>query len=301
MYLDDTALVLEGGGMRGLFTIGVLDAFMENELRFPYGIGVSAGACSGPSFVTGQNGRARYTNVDMMRKHGHNYLGIRMLLKTGCLFNVPLLYDELPNRIWPFDYDKFYDSEMEFECVLTNLSTGQPEYIPQSHPYVKGDRKHTMDMILASSSLPYVSKIVTFDGYPALDGGVGDSIPVLRAKEKGYAKQIVVVTRNYGYRKAEKRGWLAGFMTRMADFLLYRKYPEFVKAMRDRGEVYNRQLELVERLEREGKIMVIRPEKPLEVDRLERNPERLQRLYDEGLEIGRRFCESIKASQTTAC
>lgn len=301
MYLDDTALVLEGGGMRGLFTIGVLDAFMENELRFPYGIGVSAGACSGPSFVTGQNGRARYTNVDMMRMHGHNYLGIRMLLKTGCLFNVPLLYDELPNRIWPFDYDKFYDSEMEFECVLTNLSTGQPEYIPQSHPYVKGDRKHTMDMILASSSLPYVSKIVTFDGYPALDGGVGDSIPVLRAKEKGYAKQIVVVTRNYGYRKAEKRGWLAGFMTRMADFLLYRKYPEFVKAMRDRGEVYNRQLELVERLEREGKIMVIRPEKPLEVDRLERNPERLQRLYDEGLEIGRRFCESIKASQTTAC
>lgn len=301
MYLDDTALVLEGGGMRGLFTIGVLDAFMENELRFPYGIGVSAGACSGPSFVTGQNGRARYTNVDMMRKHGHNYLGIRMLLKTGCLFNVPLLYDELPNRIWPFDYDKFYDSEMEFECVLTNLSTGQPEYIPQSHPYVKGDRKHTMDMILASSSLPYVSKIVTFDGYPALDGGVGDSIPVLRAKEKGYAKQIVVVTRNYGYRKAEKRGWLAGFMMRMADFLLYRKYPEFVKAMRDRGEVYNRQLELVERLEREGKIMVIRPEKPLEVDRLERNPERLQRLYDEGLEIGRRFCESIKASQTTAC
>lgn len=293
MYLKDTALVLEGGGMRGLFTIGVLDAFMENGLRFPYAIGVSAGACSGPSFVTGQKGRARYTNVDMVRQHGHNYLGFRMLLKTGCLFNVKLLYDELPNRIWPFEYDKFYESDMVFECVLTNLQTGQPEYIPQTHPYVKGNRKTTMDMILASSSLPYVSKIVPFNGYPALDGGVGDSIPVERAREKGYEKQVVVVTRNHGYRKSEKRGVASAAFSSLADWILYRKYPRFVKAMKDRGRVYNMQLELVERLEREGKICVIRPERPLEVDRLERNPDRLQRLYDEGLAIGRRFCENL--------
>lgn len=297
MYLKDTALVLEGGGMRGLFTIGVLDAFMEYGLRFPYGVGVSAGACNGPSFVTGQKGRARFSNVDMMAEHGHDYLGIRLLLKTGCLFNVPLLYDELPNRIWPFEYDVFYESDMEFECVITNLVSGKPEYIPQTHPYVKGNRKNTMDMILASSSLPYVSKIVTFDGYPALDGGVGDSIPVLRAQSKGYEKQIVVVTRNRGYRKSEKRGLVAKLLTGIVDWAMYRKYPNFVKAMRDRGRVYNSQLELVERLESEGKIIVIRPEKPLEVDRIERNVDRLQNLYDEGLTIGRKFCEKLKNAE----
>lgn len=293
MYLKDTALVLEGGGMRGLFTIGVMDAFMDYGVRFPYGIGVSAGACSGPSFVTGQKGRARFTNVDMMRKHGHNYLGIRMLLKTGSLFNVPLLYDELPNRIWPFEYDKFYDSDMEFECVLSDLETGKAEYVNNRDPRIKGDRQLTMDMILASSSLPYVSKIVTLAGKPYLDGGVADSIPVLRAKEKGYERQVVITTRNKGYRKKEKRSLMSSVLTSLFHFVLYRKYPEFVRALNNRGRIYNQQLELVEQLEAEGKIMVIRPEKPLQVGRIERNADRLQELYDEGYAIGKRFCEKL--------
>lgn len=293
MYLENTALVLEGGGMRGLFTIGVLDAFMEAGLQFPYGIGVSAGACNGPSFVTGQKGRARFSNIDMIRKHGHNYLGVRMLLRTGCLFNVPLLYDELPNRIWPFDYDKFFNSDTEFECVVTNLQTGKAEYIDNHDPYIKGDRKHTMDIILASSSLPYVSKIVTINGKPCLDGGVTDSIPVLRAKEKGYEKQVVITTRNKGYRKKEKRSILSSVLTSIFHFALYRKYPEFVRSLNERGKVYNQQLELVEHLEEEGKIMVIRPQKPLHVDRIERNADRLQELYDEGYEIGKQFCEKL--------
>lgn len=293
MYLKNTALVLEGGGMRGLFTIGVLDAFMDAGVQFPYAIGVSAGACSGPSFVTGQKGRARYTNVDMMRKHGHNYLGIRMFLKSGCLFNVPLLYDELPNRIWPFEYDKFYDTDMVFESVITNLRTGKAEYIDNHDPYIKGDRKRTMDMILASSSLPYVSKIVTVKGDPCLDGGIADSIPVLRAKEKGYERQVVITTRNRGYRKREKRSLLGRMVTSLLHFSLYRRYPLFVKALNDRGRVYNEQLDLVERLEAEGKIMVIRPEKQLRVDRIERNADRLQDLYDEGYAIGKKFCENL--------
>lgn len=293
MYQKNTALVLEGGGMRGLFTIGVLDAFMDAGMQFPYAIGVSAGACSGPSFVTGQKGRARFTNVDMMRKHGHNYLGVRMLLKSGCLFNVPLLYDELPNRIWPFDYDKFFDTDMVFESVITNLRTGQAEYIDNHDPYIKGDRKRTMDMILASSSLPYVSKIVTIKGNPCLDGGITDSIPVLRAMEKGYERQVVITTRNRGYRKKEKRSFLNRMLTSAIHFLLYRRYPLFVKALNDRGRVYNNQLDLVDRLEAEEKIMVIRPEKQLRVDRIERNADRLQDLYDEGYEIGQRFCQRL--------
>lgn len=295
MYLKDTALVLEGGGMRGLFTIGVMDAFMDYGVRFPYAIGVSAGACSGPSFVTGQKGRARFTNVDMMRKHGHNYLGIRMLLKTGYLFNVPLLYDELPNRIWPFEYDKFYDSDMEFECVLSDLETGKAEYVSNRDRRIKGDRKRTMDMILASSSLPYVSRIVRLAGKPYLDGGVADSIPVLRAKNKGYERQVVITTRNKGYRKKEKRSLMSSVLTSLFHFVLYRKYPQFVRALNNRARVYNEQLELVERLEAEGKIVVIRPEKELRVDRLERNADRLQNLYDEGYAIGKRFCEKLSA------
>lgn len=298
MLLKDTALVLEGGGMRGLFTIGVMDAFMENGLRFPYAIGVSAGACSGPSFVTGQKGRARFTNVDMMREHGHNYLGIRMFLKTGNLFNVPLLYDELPNRLYPFEYDKFYDSDMEFECVLTNLNTGHAVYVNNRDPYIRGNHDVTMDMILASSSLPYVSKIVRFNGQPMLDGGIADSIPVLRAKEKGYTKQVVITTRNLGYRKKEKRGFLADKIVKAIDWLMYRKYPLFIEAMRNRGTLYNQQLQLVEDLEAEGKIMVIRPEQPLRVDRIERNADRLQELYDEGYAIGQRFCQQLSDSNS---
>lgn len=294
MYLKNTALVLEGGGMRGLFTIGVLDAFMEHGLRFPYGVGVSAGACSGPSFVSGQKGRAHFSNVDMVRKYGHSYLGIRQLLKTGCLFNVPLLYDDLPNRIRPFDYDKFYDSDMEFECVLTNLETGAAEYINNYHPYIKGNRKTTMDMILASSSLPYVSKIVCFDGKPMLDGGIGDSIPVIHSQQKGYEKQVVILTRNKGYRKALKRSAVGKAITSFLHFILYRKYPKFVEALNNRSKFYNEQLELVERLEAEGKICVIRPQKPLKVDRIERNADRLQELYEQGLEEGRKFCASLK-------
>lgn len=293
MFLKDTGLVLEGGGMRGVFTIGVLDAFIENDVRFPYGVGVSAGACSGPSYVAGQKGRMHFSNVKMMAKYGHHYLGVRQLLKTGNLFNVPLLYDELPNRIWPFEYDKYYDSETEFETVVTNLETGRAEYVSNRDECIKGKRKQTMNMILASSSLPYVSKIVRFNGKPLLDGGLTDSIPVERTREKGYERQVVILTRNRGYRKNTEKSLLSRVMLGCLHWLLYRKYPKFIDVLNSRSSFYNEQLSLVEKLEQEGKIMVLRPEKELVVDRIERNAERLQALYDEGLGIGRRFCAEV--------
>lgn len=293
MYLEDTGLVLEGGGMRGIFTIGVLDAFIEYGVQFPYAVGVSAGACNGPSYLSGQRGRAYFSNVKMMEKYGHRYLGIRQFLKTGNLFNVPLLYDELPNRIFPFEYDKYYNSDTEFEIVVTNLETGGAEYISNRDPRIKGKHKQTMDIILASSSLPYVSKIVRCFGEPMLDGGLADSIPVERTRNKGYERQVVILTRNRGYRKKTKRSFTSRVMVGFLNWLLYRRYPNFINALNNRSQFYNKQLELVERLEKEGKIMVLRPEKQLTVDRIERNAQRLQALYDEGLDIGRRFCRKL--------
>ena len=292
-----TGLVLEGGGMRGVFTIGVLDAFMDAGVRFPYAVGVSAGACNGCSYVTGQQGRARYSNVEMMKMYGHQYLGIRTLLKTGDIFNVKLLYDDLPNKLWPFDYETFCTSEMEFEMVATNMLTGKAEYLSNHVPEWHGTddeplRKVVMDIVLASSSLPYVSHKVVVRGVPMLDGGIVDSIPVARAMSKGYAKNVVVLTRNKGYRKALKHGVLLDSMSSALRYSLYRKFPLFRDALMHRGEVYNKQLEMVEQLEREGSIVVIRPEKPIVVDRIERNSDKLQALYEEGLSIGREFCKN---------
>lgn len=290
-----TGLVLEGGGMRGIFTIGVLDAFMEAGVRFPYAIGVSAGACNMVSYVTEQKGRAKYSNVGMVEQYGHNYLGLRMLLRTGNIFNVPLLYDELPNKIWPFEYERFFHSEMECEMVVTNLMTGKAEYFSNHDPKllvddVQASHKYAMDIILASSSLPYVSHKVYLNGTPMLDGGIVDSIPVLRAQEMGYEKNVVVLTRNKGYRKVLKHGMILDGMSAALRYSLYSRYPNFRHALSQRGEVYNKQLQLVEDLEEAGKILVIRPERPVEVDRIERNPKRLHALYDEGFAIGQRFC-----------
>ena len=150
-----------------------------------------------------------------------------------------------------------------------------------------------MDIILASSSLPYVSKNVYVRGVPMLDGGIVDSIPVERAMFKGYEKNFVVLTRNKGYRKDSKPGSLSSKFMSVADYMMYQKYPHFREALQQRSTLYNSQLELIDKLEDEGKIIVVRPEKPIEVDRIERNPDRLQRLYDEGYAIAQRTIKNM--------
>lgn len=300
MEIDkNTGLVLEGGGMRGIFTIGVLDAFMEAGLRFPYVIGVSAGACNGCSFITRQRGRAKFSNVGMIERYGHDYLGLRMLMKTGNIFNVKLLYDELPNHMWPFDYNTFFNTDVTFEMVCTNMLTGKAEYLSNHEPEYKQEdvnaaHQFAMDIILATSSLPYVSHKVMVRDTPMLDGGIVDSIPVARAMACGHEKNVVVLTRNKGYRKKIKHGVVLDAMGAALRGSMYSKYPAFREALKNRGDVYNQQLELVEKLEKEGKIICIRPEKPVEVDRIERNPQRLHALYDEGYRIGLRYAEGLR-------
>ena len=291
-------LIMEGGAMRGMFTCGVIDVMMENGIEYDGAIGVSAGACNGCSYITKQRGRARFSNISMLKQYGNEYLGVKMLMKTGNIFNTRLLYDYLPNRIWPFDYNRFFNTKTEFEMVTTNLLTGKAEYLSNhledfSRLSNIEAQQLSMNIILASSSLPYVSKNVYVRGVPMLDGGIVDSIPVERAMSKGYKKNFVVLTRNKGYRKEMKPGSLSSKFMSAFDYMMYRKYPHFRKALQQRSILYNNQLELIEKLEDEGRIVVVRPEKPIEVDRIERNPERLQRLYDEGYSLAQRTIKTM--------
>ncbi len=277
MQIDrKTALVLEGGGMRGVFTSGVLDAFMKHNLTFPYIVAVSAGACNGMSYVSHQPRRARISNIDYLARY--KYIGLRHLVTQGCIFDRELLYDKFPNQYLPFDFDTFFSSPMTFEMVTTNCLTGQPMYLSERH-----DRQRALDIVRASSSLPYVSKIVDVDGIPMLDGGIVDSIPLQHAIDMGHPTNVLVLTRNRGYRNTGKDMKIPRF--------IYRKYPRLRVALSRRLAAYNAQLEYVERMEDEGRVICIRPERPMEVDRIEKDIAKLERLYEEGFVLGERFCE----------
>ncbi len=264
---ENTGLVLEGGGMRGVFTCGVLDYLMDHNIRFPYAIGVSAGACNGLSYMSHQRGRAKFSNIDLMEKY--HYIGVKHLWKKGSIIDQDLLFRHFPEEIIPYDYGAYEQNPDRFEMVTTNCRTGRACYLEEKH-----DPKRIIDIVKASSSLPYVCPIVQVDGEPMLDGGIVDSIPIVRAMEQGYEKNVVVLTRNHGYRKKARDMKVPHF--------IYTKYPRLRVALSNRCHLYNEQLALVERLEAEGRIMVIRPQKPLEVDRIETDIRKLTGLYEEG-------------------
>ena len=262
-----SGLILEGGGMRGVFTSGVLDNFMERGIRFPYTIGVSAGACNGLSYMSGQHGRAKYCNIDLLEKH--HYISFKHLLLKGNLMDFELLFRAIPERIYPYDYEAYASRNEIFEMVTTSCATGKACYFEE-----KNTPSRIIEIVRASSSLPFVSPIASVDGAPMMDGGVSDSIPLLRARELGYDNNVVVLTRNKGYRKPTKKT--------AVPFFMYRKYPELREAIRNRNEMYNKQISLVEELEDAGKLTVIRPEQPITVGRMERDTRKLLDLYDEG-------------------
>lgn len=274
----NTGLVLEGGGMRGVFTSGVLDAFMKHELTFPYVVAVSAGACNGLSYMSGQMRRARFANIDMLRKY--DYISLKSLLTQGSIFDPDILYERFPNEIVPFDYDAYRRNPAVFEMVTTNCITGRAEYLSE-----KQDARRLTAIVKASSSLPYVAQITEVDGVPMLDGGIVDSIPVVRAIDMGYSPNVVILTRNRGFRSSEH--------DIKVPRLIYGEYPRLRVALSRRVETYNRQLELIERMEDWGEIICIRPERPMEVDRICRDADKLERLYEEGFQQGERFCRGL--------
>ena len=273
-----TGRVLEGGGMRGVFTSGVLDAFMKHQLYFRYVVAVSAGACNGLSYASHQPRRARLSNIDMLVKY--DYLSLKHLIRQGCIFDPELLYDRFPNELIPYDYDTYFSNDMTFEMVVTNCLTGRAEYLEEH----EGNRQRLLDICRASSSLPYVSKIIDVDGSLYLDGGIVDSIPVMRAIETGHERNVLVLTRNRGYRKTGRDLKIPPF--------IYRRYPRLRVVLSRRIKEYNRQLEMVEQMEARGEVLCIRPERPLEVDRIEKDPVKLEALYEEGFRLGDEFCES---------
>ena len=271
-------LVLEGGGMRGVFTCGVLDAFLDANISFPYVVGVSAGACNGLSFVSRQRGRARTSNIEMLRDY--KYIGLRFLPRQHSILDQEFLFNEMPAKLLPYDYEAYRNSSTRFEMVTTDCLTGKACYL---HEPTNPDR--LVKIARASSSLPYVCPVVFVDRIPMLDGGIVDSIPVLRAQEQGFRQSVVVLTRNRGYRKTERDIRVPRF--------IYNRFPHLREALSQRCSVYNEQLQMVERLEDEGSIYVIRPERPLSVGRMERNINKLIALYDEGYVCAQAFLNKV--------
>ena len=268
---EKSGLILEGGGMRGIFTIGVLDNFMDRGIRFPYVIGVSAGACNGLSYMSTQRGRAKYADIDLLMEY--KYIGLKHLITKGNIMDFELLFHTFPEKINPYDYDKLASSPEHFEMVTTSCKTGKACYFEE-----KKNPERVIDIVKASSSLPFVCPIAYVDGEPMVDGGIASSIPLMRARELGYDNNVVVLTRNRGYRKKEKD---MKFVS-----LFYRKYPALQEAIRNRNRIYNEQVSMIEKLEDAGEIIVIRPQKPMEVDRMERDSKKLIALYEEGYELG---------------
>ena len=273
----NTGLVLEGGGMRGVFTSGVLDAFMKHDLYFPYVVAVSAGALNGLSYMSRQPRRARYSNIDMLRKY--DYISLKRLLTKGSIFDPNILYERFPNEIVLFDYQAYRENPATFEMVTTNCITGRAEYLSE-----KEDARRMTAIAKATSSLPYVAQITYVDGVPMLDGGIVDSIPVVRAIDKGYSPNVVILTRNRGFRSSEP--------DIKVPKLFYGEYPRLRVALSRRVEEYNKQLELIERMEDWGEVICIRPERQMEVDRFCRDVEKLEALYEEGFMLGENFIKN---------
>lgn len=273
MKIDaNTGLVLEGGGMRGIFTVGVLDYLMDHHISFPYVIGVSAGASNGISYISRQRGRSYFSNIELLKKH--NYIGWKNLLSGRGYIDLDFLFYEYPDRYYPFDYKTYEASPTRFVMVVSNCLTGRAEYIEE-----KQDRKRLLDACKASCSLPVICPLSWLDGKPMVDGGVCDSIPIRHAQEEGYRKNVIILTRNKGYRKPDKDFHLPSF--------IYRKYPAIREALRLRYKSYNHTLDYIDELEAEDKVLVIRPQRPIEVGRTERDTRKLQALYEEGYELAK--------------
>ncbi|MDD6036662.1 MAG: patatin family protein [Lachnospiraceae bacterium] len=268
-------LILEGGAMRGLFTAGVIDVMMENGITYDGAIGVSAGAIFGCNYKSGQIGRVvRYNKLFCRDKR---FCSIRSLLQTGNIYNTDFCYGEVPLKLDVFDFEAYESNPMDFYAVCTDIETGKAVY----HKYL-GKEDNGFDWLRASASMPLVSQIVEISGQKMLDGGISDSIPVKYFESIGFDRNVVVLTRPYGYRKEKNR--MLPLIRRKYD-----AYPKLIEDMTNRHLMYNNELDYIEKQEAAGNLFVIRPASPLPVKRVERDPDKLQSAYD----IGRKTAEGL--------
>ncbi len=278
MKLSQLALVLEGGGMRGAFTAGVIDYFLENKIYFPYVIGVSAGASNGISYASRQQGRARFGDIDLLKIRP--YIGLKHMLKGNGYIDLDYIFYEYPDSLYPYDFKTYKESKAEFVMVTTDSITGKACYLKE-----KQVEKRLVDICRASCSLPFMCPMGEVDGIPMVDGGVSDPLPVEHAIEAGYKSQIIVLTRNKGYRKDEKQIHIPSF--------IYKKYPNLKASLKIRARRYNETLDLIERLEESGIVKVIRPVRKLEVGRVEKDLNKLTDLYKQGFEEASRVMGGV--------
>ncbi len=274
-----TALVLEGGAKRGIYTAGVLDVLLENGIMTDGVLGVSAGAIHGCSYVARQAGRSIRYNL----KYGGDYrfMSFRSLLLSGNMVDTQFCYHELPEKLDPFDNETFMHSKTKFYAVCSNVETGSPEYV------LCRDMFKDIDFLRASASMPFVSQIVKAGGMKLLDGGITDSIPLTAAFNLGFERNIVVQTRPEGYRKKPARtGWLAK--------MFYGKYPKFVEAIKQRHLMYNRELDEIEQMRAAGRVLVIRPSRLVKIGKMEPNPEIVREMYELGRYDAIAVLDSVK-------
>lgn len=272
-------LVLEGGGMRGMFTAGVIDVMMEQGIEFHGAVGVSAGAVFGCNYKSRQIGRAIRYNLRFCQDP--RYCSVRSLVKTGDLFGTDFCYREIPNELDPFDLETYQANPMEFYVVTTDVATGEPVY----RLCPKGDEED-LRWYRASASMPLAARPVEIDGRAMLDGGISDAIP-LKFAETLYDRNVVVLTQPKGYVK--KKNKALPLIRRVL-----RQYPKVLEVMARRHEDYNRIVTYIRGRERVGKVFVIRPEMPLDISRTESNPEELQRVYDHGRAVAEKRLAALK-------
>ncbi|MBC8060203.1 MAG: patatin family protein [Clostridiaceae bacterium] len=276
--MKNIGLVLEGGGMRGVYTAGVLDLFMDKDIYFPYVIGVSAGACNAASYLSRQKGRSKEINIGFI--NDHRYLSFRNLLKERSIFGMKFMFDELPNRLVPFDYATYNKSETTFVIVATDCISGKPVY------FYKKKGHDILNQLKASCSLPFLSPIITINGMKLLDGGISDSIPIKKAIEDGTKRNVIILTRNKGYRKKPTKG---NFISRK----IYKNYDCLIEAINNRYKVYNETLDYIEMLEANKQVFVIRPSELLNVGRLEKNKQKLEDLFNQGYSDAEKCCGEL--------
>lgn len=274
-----TGMILEGGGIRGIYTAGVLDCFLEEGIKPEALFGVSAGIVNGINYIAGQKGRSLRVNTEYLKDK--RYLSFYSLLTTGNIFGVDFCYNILPNELVPYDYKAFENSNIKCFATVSNLITGQAEY------RLCHDMHKDIDYVRASASLPLLSRIVKIKGSLYLDGGVCDSIPLAASIRHGYRKNILILTRPMGYQKTPSHMLAAVAHT-------YHAYPKFIQAYRTRHIRYNHALELTAKQEAQGNAFVIRPSRLIKISRLEKNPEKIWSMYKLGYHDAKKALPALK-------
>lgn len=278
--MNKVGLILEGGGMRGVFTTGVLDCFLDNNIEFNEIIGVSAGACHACSYVSKQRGRAKSINVDYI--DDKRYCSVYSLITTGDMFGVDFVYGEIPNVLNPFDHDTYNHSNTKVYAAVTNIETGKPEY------HLLDDMTVKIDNLRASASLPFVSRVVNIDGQKYLDGGLIDSIPIKKIETDGFKKNVIILTQPKGYRKSENK------LAPLAK-LIYRKYPKMFNIMKQRHILYNDTVDYIEQQEALGNLFVIQPKEKLNIGRIEKDKSKLEAIYKLGYDCTQDVLDQLKS------